>query len=520
MYSTRLLNKQFHLLLCFHLQINGFVCDHHLSATLPMAVRIFIRQIQHASISYNRLNSSKSIHKDDDLPAVLPLEDYRDLQRKLDVPLQGVRKALFVLQPKVPKPDLLRLATSNESLEQEALQLVKSVPGWNVAGVYERYVKVNRSRLSILGKGTIEELISYFTNLHHRDGVFLNVARLTPIQHFYLSCAFKMPVYDRYTVALQIFKHYAISKEAKLQAALAELAYMKERLQPYINGEIDLKEAVKLGALQMKMPDKKRRKLLDEQEIAIRGKLDKLKIQRHYLRQNTRRKQCPMIAVIGYTNAGKSTLIHQLTEDRRISSEDRFFATLDVTVHHGQLPCRLDVLYADTVGFFSDLPMGLMPCFDATMEEIACSDLVLHVVDRSHESWLSQRLIVVHNLNKLNVEHVIEVWNKCDKLNEIPNSTASQALLISCLNGEGIDELKMQIEREILSLCSFHHVTLEVPITGDYINQLYNVAAVKQAVPSEDGQKMLISAVLRPYQLESFLKNYDCVKVLPVKDKE
>ncbi|KHJ45263.1 putative GTP-binding protein HflX [Trichuris suis] len=304
---------------------------------------------------------------DDDEP-LSNRTDFRGLQSYLNLPQPGSSHRLFVIQPKLSTPELRRLATTNEDLLLEAVQLVKSVPSWTVSSISDSFAKVSPRTRFIFGSGKLEELKSIVNRSRDCTDIFLNIDRLTPLQHRSLISVFGVPVFDRFTVALQIFKLYASSKEAKIQAALAELEYMKVHVTSYAGGL--MQKYFPRTLMPIGVDWKKREEIISRRQLRMKEKLKATVAQRNVLRQNAQRRRFPMVAVVGYTNCGKTSLIRCLSENANLSGEDRFFATLDVTVHAGKLPCKLPILYADTVGFFSNLPMDLMPCFDSTLEEI------------------------------------------------------------------------------------------------------------------------------------------------------
>ncbi|CAJ0945993.1 unnamed protein product [Ranitomeya imitator] len=160
-------------------------------------------------------------------------------------------------------------------------------------------------------------------------------------------------------------------------------------------------------------------RLLKEREMRIKKALDKLRSKRKLLRTQRRRREFPIISVMGYTNSGKTTLIQALTGDTNLHPRNQLFATLDVTAHGGLLPCRMPVIYVDTIGFLSQLPHNLIESFSATLEDVIHSDLLIHVRDISHPEADNQKKSVLSVLQNLKVpqkllETMIEVHNKID----------------------------------------------------------------------------------------------------------
>ncbi len=245
---------------------------------------------------------------------------------------------------------------------EEATALAESITGWEVHHQRVEAIRDIHSQF-FFGKGKIAELKSDVRGLGKDvTGVFINTPKLSPLQHRTLEKVFKNDVFDRFGVVLSIFKERAKTKEAKIQVEMAEIPYHFLRLDD--KGAIREKEqrgTTSLEAKKYRM--KKKLKLLQDQLKEIRSR-------RKDLREN-RTKRCPMpvVAVVGYTNSGKTTLIKTLTQDESMTPEDMLFATLDSTLHAGKLPCGLPVLFVDTIGFISDLPVELVESFASTLED-------------------------------------------------------------------------------------------------------------------------------------------------------
>lgn len=160
---------------------------------------------------------------------------------------------------------------------------------------------------------------------------------------------------------------------------------------------------------------------VQDREGKIRASLDQLRENRIRLRENRLKNQIPSIAIVGYTNSGKTSLVKALTNDERLVPEDKLFATLDVTSHAGVLPNNVTALYMDTIGFISDIPTMLIASFAAVLEEMLLADVLVHVRDISHPETKRQKVTVLQQLRDLNlpeklINNVIEVCNKCDKI--------------------------------------------------------------------------------------------------------
>lgn len=197
--------------------------------------------------------------------------------------------------------------------------------------------------------------------------VFVSVNLLRHVQVVELQSLFGVPVYDRYSIVIQIFREHAKTTEAKLQVALAELPYIWKKIA---DTEEDSGGKINLG--------ERRRMILHARESKLKTSLKKLKEHRKMIRGSRAIRDIPSVAVVGYTNAGKTCLIKALTGDQSLVPENKLFATLDTTAHEGLLPCRLKVLYMDTIGFIQDIPEDLIEPFVATFEDailaVSCDD--------------------------------------------------------------------------------------------------------------------------------------------------
>jgi len=256
---------------------------------------------------------------------------------------------------------------------------------------------------------------------------------------------------------LNIFKDHAHTKEAKLQIALAEIPYLRNNLRAFEHsGHSRLKSSFKLIGGLGETWIETRRQLLMEREIKLKKQLDKIKQNRDILRMNRVRKQLPTVAVVGYTNSGKTSLIKALTNDERLVPKDQLFATLDLTVHSGRLPSNMTVLYTDTIGFISEIPTTLINSFKATLSDISLADLIVHVSDISHPNHALQVETVYKTLDEIEVpiklkNSIIEVANKIDLVKDQSILETTDKLLISATKGIGLSELMEKIDKSIVS---------------------------------------------------------------------
>ncbi|XP_054830774.1 putative GTP-binding protein 6 isoform X2 [Eublepharis macularius] len=430
--------------------------------------------------------------------------------RQLLLLRQGVRAA-FPFQPvcsAVPSPAKLwhtsvvsrRLLNWAELQLAEAVALINTIQNWTVLDKIILSTK-NTDKPFIFGKGNFQLLTEKIKELPHVSAVFVNVERLSLRTKKELEEAWEVEIFDRYSVVLHIFRCNARTKAAKLQIALAEIPVLRTNVRNEV-AQLDQQRGgsryiMGSGETFMEM----QLRLLKEKEFKVRRALEKLRRKRCLLRRQRRKREFPIISVMGYTNCGKTTLIKALTGDSALQPQDRLFATLDITAHAGYLPSRLTVLYVDTIGFLSQLPHDLIESFSATLEDVACSDLIVHVRDVSHPESNLQKESVLSVLQNLSlpsqlIESIIEVHNKVDLIDSY-HSTEPNAIAVSALLGYGLDVLKEEIEKTVLKLTGKNILTIKVDLSGPQLSWLYKEATVQEMdVNPDDGTasvKVIIS---------------------------
>mgnify|MGYP004518623905 FL=1 len=273
---------------------------------------------------------------------------------------------------------------------------------------------------------------------------------LSPAQLKNLEDSLDMKVVDRTLIILDIFAKHASTSEGKIQVELAQLKYRSARL-------IGLRSSLSRlgGGIGTRGPGEKKlemdRRLIKDRIAQLNRELADVKQHREVLRSQRSKNPTPVVCIVGYTNAGKSTLLNRLT-DAGVLEEDKLFATLDPTTRNLTLESGQKILI--TVGFIRKLPHHLIDAFRSTLEEAKFSDLIIHVVDSSNPQMDTQMHIVYETLEKLGVEDkpIITAFNKLDKLEETPilrDFKAEKTLQISAKNGDGVNELMNQVE-EIL----------------------------------------------------------------------
>ncbi|XP_030332030.1 putative GTP-binding protein 6 isoform X1 [Strigops habroptila] len=381
--------------------------------------------------------------------------------------------------------------TTAELQIAEAVALVDTLQNWTVLDKIIIPTK-NPDKKFVFGKGNFQVLTEKIKKLPQVTAVFLNVERISSLAKKELEDAWGVKVFDRYTVVLHIFRCNARTKEAKLQIALAEIPLLRSNLKNEVS-QLDQQRGGSryiMGSGETFMETQNR--ILKEKELKIRNALEKLRRKRSLLRTQRKKREFPIISVMGYTNCGKTTLIKALTGEAGIQPRDQLFATLDITAHAGYLPSHMAVIYVDTIGFLTDLPHNLVESFSATLEEVVYSDLIVHVRDITHPETVLQKATVLSVLKNLNLpshllDSMVEVHNKVDLI-ERYKPTEENVLAISALHGHGLEELKEEIEKKILTATGKKILTVNINLEGPQLSWLYKEATVQEVeVMPEDG---------------------------------
>ncbi|XP_040602993.1 putative GTP-binding protein 6 isoform X1 [Mesocricetus auratus] len=397
--------------------------------------------------------------------------------------LPTASQRVCVLHPDVKgRPGRTEL-TRRELQVAEAAALVQALHGWSVVRTLVVPTRVPDSRL-VFGKGNFQDLTGKSGGCPDITSVFLNVERMAAPTKKELEAAWGVEVFDRFTIVLHIFRCNARTKEARLQLALAEIPLLRSTLSrrsAWPNHEGRGSRYI-MGS--GKSFTELRHQALKEKEAKIRRALERLRDKRSLLRRQRTQREFPIVSVVGYTNCGKTTLIKALTGEAAMRPCDQLFATLDVTAHEGLLPSRIPVLYVDTIGFLSQLPHSLIQSFSATLEDVAHSDVIMHVRDMSHPNTEQQKTSVLSTLQGLQLpsallDSMLEVHNKVDL---VPGyrSPGPGVLAVSALLGRGLDELKAALEESVLRATGRQVLTLCVQLGGPQLSWLYKEATVHQ----------------------------------------
>ena len=387
---------------------------------------------------------------------------------------------------------------SSESRLEEAKGLARAIDLDIVEGLI---VPVAQPRpATLLGTGKIEEISGM---LDAQDaGLVIVDHPLTPVQQRNLEKEWNAKVIDRTGLILEIFGRRASTKEGTLQVDLAHLNYQKGRL---VRSWTHL-ERQRGGAGFMGGPGETQieadRRLLQERIVLLERELEQVVRTRQLHRAKRRKVPHPIVALVGYTNAGKSTLFNRIT-GAGVLAEDMLFATLDPTLRRMKLPHGRTVILSDTVGFISDLPTHLVAAFRATLEEVLEADIILHVRDMSDPDNPAQAADVMRILSDLGIgekecqERMIEVWNKIDRLEDEAQEallqkarTMPNAAALSAVTGEGVDELLDEIAERLSGVMTEATVILTAEKLG-ILPWLYEHAIVDAREDLEDGSVSL-----------------------------
>lgn len=344
---------------------------------------------------------------------------------------------------------LIAVSTSDEDDTKESLDELEELAETAGAVTVDKIIQ-NRERIhpgTYLGKGKIEEVRERVWELG-ATGVICD-DELSPAQLRNLESALDTKVMDRTMVILDIFAAHAVTSEGKIQVELAQLKYRAARL-------VGLRSSLSRlgGGIGTRGPGEKKlevdRRLIHDRIGQLKAELEEVKRHREVSRKQRDRNYTLSAAIVGYTNAGKSTLLNKLT-GAGILAEDKLFATLDPTTRGMELPSGQQILLTDTVGFIRKLPHHLIEAFRSTLEEARYSDIILHVVDCSNPQMDAQIHIVYETLRKLEItdKTVVTVFNKIDRLEHeviFKDLQSDYQVRVSAKTGAGLNELTEILE--------------------------------------------------------------------------
>ena len=345
---------------------------------------------------------------------------------------------------------LVGVCTGDEKETRECLEeleeLAKTAGAITVAKLYQNRESIHPG--TYIGKGKIEELKSMIYE-YEATGIVCD-DELSPAQLKNLEEELETKVIDRTVMILDIFAQRASTREGKIQVEMAQLKYRSSRL-------IGLGHSLSRlgGGIGTRGPGEKKlemdRRLIRDRISQLNKELDQVIKNRDTLRRQRTKNPIPIVSIVGYTNAGKSTLLNTLT-DASVLEEDKLFATLDPTTRNLELESGQQILLTDTVGFIRKLPHHLINAFRSTLEEAKYADIILHVVDASNRAVVRQMETVYETLNNLGVKDkvFITAFNKQDKIVEdvtLKDTLADYTVKISAKQGDGLADLLEIIEK-------------------------------------------------------------------------
>ena len=399
---------------------------------------------------------------------------------------------------------LSREENASESSMEELAALLETAGGVCVGTVLQN--KDTPDPRTFIGEGKVAEVKELVQGTGATMVIFDNA--LSPSQQRVLSDELGVGVLDRSALILDIFAQRARTKEGRLQVELAQYQYLLPRLLGMWT-HLERQE----GAIGTRGPGETQ---LETDRRHIHRKIQKLREELEQVRrvratQRTRREknEVPVVAIVGYTNAGKSTLLNTLTGSD-IPANNRLFDTLDTTTRTLEISDTCTVLISDTVGFISKLPHHLVEAFKATLEELSFADLLLHVIDSSNPEWREQAAVVESLIYELGASETprIDVFNKCDRYHGDILPHGEDIVTVSAKTGEGLDRLRSMIGDRLDA--GAHRVTLSLPYDkGWLLDTLYKEAKVESV---EYGETILVTAVCTPKllgQLSAYLPDIE-----------
>ncbi|CAH8502386.1 unnamed protein product [Schistosoma bovis] len=481
----------------------------------------------------------------------------------------------------------LSYSPKNDPNVDEAVALVDSLGFWTTVGVIFCNVKAAKTNKGPFFSKGIWQNVSKSV-IAYRDGkqsvqtgdtlpneknnsssdhtvkkrataVLVNWPRLTTLQLALMQQAWLMPVYDRYTLVVQLFNLRSRTPEAKLQAKLAEIGLLRARIPAFFETPNMIKCLVDRSDFATK---ERLLQILNQTEVSLLNQLEKISKQRIHHRRNHRRDMekhhLPLVAVVGYTNAGKTSLIRYLSKSDKLTSSPEVFATLDITHHRSRLPilpnkvgennmtsnqlfsengndggCSnsiglpgIQMLLLDTIGFMSDLPTNLLAAFRATLDECLDADLILHIVDVSQPEWQLQVNHVeellcnigvikkptnsghTNDSNAFEPPQVLKIGNKLDRIESNDVYTGFDAL-ISAKTGTGMKELTSKVQLALMKRLGWFSRTLDVRQGGPSFQWIYSNAMVTSVDTSpSSSERLRITAIFTPIGWIKFCRTF------------
>ena len=385
---------------------------------------------------------------------------------------------------------LSREENATEASMEELSDLLETAGGQTVGMVMQS--KDSPDPRTFIGEGKVAE-VKQLVEAMDADMVIFDNA-LSPSQQRALSEDIGVSVLDRSALILDIFAQRARTREGRLQVELAQYKYLLPRLIGMWK-HLERQE----GAIGTRGPGETQlesdRRHIHRKISKLEGELKDVRRVRATQRERRIKNEVPVVAIVGYTNAGKSTLLNKLT-GAEIPANNRLFDTLDTTTRTLEISDTCTVLLSDTVGFIRKLPHHLVEAFKATLEELTFADLLLHVIDASNEEWREQAAVVDELIHELGADQTprIEVFNKCDRWTGEVRPHGENMVSISAKTGEGLPQLLAAIDKVLDN--GARRVTIHLPYDkGGILERLYQEAKVEQV---EYGQTIDVVAVCTP----------------------
>lgn len=406
---------------------------------------------------------------------------------------------------------LVALQTKNISdselhLDLEELAFLASSAGANVV---HRAIQKRKDpdSATFIGKGKAREIAAFADEMDCNVVIFDN--NLSPAQARNLSDFFHVKVIDRTQLILDIFAQRARTKEGKLQVELAQLQYLLPRL---VGQQTEMMR--QSGGIGTKGPGEKKlevqRRRINDRIALLKRELTKVKAKRHEQRKRRKAIPVPVVGIVGYTNAGKSTLLNTLT-NAGVLAENKLFATLDPTTRRVVLPDKRVVLFSDTVGFINKLPHTLIAAFRATLEEVCEADILIHVIDIAHPDREKQIDAVHEVLRELDVfdKPILNVFNKIDQVSHAETDFLVEkyqpSVAISALRGHCLNDLL----RSVSWILKKEYMTASIFLPYEEyskVQYIFSCAEILQQKHEETGIYMQISMPKRFFYL---IKNFE-----------
>ena len=398
---------------------------------------------------------------------------------------------------------------------EELGNLAEAIEVEVMGAVVQNMERVNSSHY--VGTGKIEEIRNYYEEVDANLVIFND--ELSPSQIRNLENGLECKVIDRTMLILDIFARRARSSESRMQVDLAQLQYMLPRLIG-LRASLGRQGGGTGGGVQNKGAGETKleldRRIIEDQIAKLKRDLESMEGQRETQRKQRRRSGLPVVSLVGYTNAGKSTLMNGILEkmnaeiDKKVFEKDMLFATIDTSVRQVKLPDNKEFLLTDTVGFVGKLPHNLVKAFRSTLEEARDSDLLLQVVDVSHPEYRFMMDVTNETLNDVGVENVptINIFNKSDLADVNYPKVTSDSVWLSAKDGKGLDELVELIKAHIFG--KYITCKLLVPFDrGDVVAYLNDKSNVKETTYEEEGTIMTVEMLAGDRErFDEFITSY------------